>query len=329
MANIRTLLFVVAAGALLAVSAPAVAGQQAREAGASLVARFGPEFTEPFTRTIQVAPNATLDLTSESGDVVVTGGSGTAVRIDAVKRVRQPSEAAARTLMQTMVIRVSETSDRVEVRTELPPEGNWSGGVDYTIAVPDTLNVTLRTARGDQRISNVRGELRATTVSGTIRASSVGKLRDARTVSGDIEITDASGEDVSASTMSGSVTVRTLKARFTEVDVKTGDVRFVDVESEQVYVSAVTGNVDFTGRLAKGGRYQLRSHGGQVTLTPVGEAGFDLEAHSFSGDIRSDFPLPNSPSPGEPNQTLRGTVGDASATVELRSFSGDVVIVKR
>src|SRR5688572_13433059 len=250
MAKSLTIVRVMLAGAFVGASALAAADRQVREAGASLEGRFGPEFTEPFTRTVEVGTNGTLDLTSESGDVVVTGGSGAMVRIDAVKRVRQPNEEAARTLLQAMVIRISEQSDRVEIRTELPREGNWSGGVDYTIAVPDTLNVTVRTARGDQRITNIRGELKATTISGNITASSLGKLRDARTVSGDIDITDASGEEVTASTLSGSIVARNLKARSIEVDVKTGEIRFVDVDSAQVYLSTVTGNVGYTGRLA-------------------------------------------------------------------------------
>ena len=85
----------------------------------------------------------------------------------------------------------------------------------------------------------------------------------------------------------------------------------------------------YTGRLARGGRYRLQSHSGNIQITLIGETGFDLEANSFSGDIRSDYPFPNSPSPGEPNQTLRGTLGDAGASVELRSYSGDVAIIKR
>jgi hypothetical protein len=125
------------------------------------------------------------------------------------------------------------------------------------------------------------------------------------------------------------VTGRNLKAPSVEVDVKTGGIWLTDSESDQVYLSSETGSVEYIGRLVRGGRYQLRSHSGEIRLTPVGDTGFDLEANSFSGDIRSAYPFPNSPSPGEPNQTLRGTVGDGSATVELRSFSGDVIIVKR
>ena len=75
MANTRTLpAVVVAAAAIVCASAPRIAEPQVRETGLTLEARFGPEFTESFSRTIQVSPSTTLDLSNESGDVVITGG---------------------------------------------------------------------------------------------------------------------------------------------------------------------------------------------------------------------------------------------------------------
>lgn len=308
-------------------SAPALA--QVRETGDRLDARFGSEFTESISRTIQARGVATLELTNDAGDVVVTGGPGTDIRIDAVKRARQGSEANARALLQRFVVGISERNGVVEVRTEFPPEGDWAGGVDFTITLPARTNVTLRVDRGDLQIANVRGEVRASTVSGNIAGSLLGKLRSARTISGDVSIADVEGDTVAAGTLSGDFVARNLKAQSLDVDVKSGQVRFIDAECNDVYVAAVTGDVEYSGRLAKGGRYRLQSHAGAVRMTLFADTGFELEANSFSGDIHSDFPFPNSPSPGEPNQTLRGTVGDASAAVELRSYSGDVFISRR
>ena len=82
MANTRTLpAVVVAAAAIVCTSAPRIAEAQVRETGLTLEARFGPEFTESFSRTIQASPSTTLDLSTESGDVVITGGGGTELRI--------------------------------------------------------------------------------------------------------------------------------------------------------------------------------------------------------------------------------------------------------
>ena len=124
MANTRTLpTVVVAAAAIVCVSAPRIAESQVRETGLTLEARFGPEFTESFNRTLQVGPSTTLNLTNESGDVVITGGGGTELRIDAVKRVRQMNEPGARMLLQAMVITISEQNGQVEVTDRVPARG--------------------------------------------------------------------------------------------------------------------------------------------------------------------------------------------------------------
>jgi DUF4097 and DUF4098 domain-containing protein YvlB len=319
--------FVAGTVAAALISAPAAA--QVRETGARLDARFGTEFTETVSRTFPAAGPVTLNLSNESGDVVITGGPGSEVRVEAVKRVRQQSEPDARTLLQKFLVNITERNGVVEVRTEFPPEGGWAGGVDYTITLPSSANVAVRIDRGDLQLANVRGEVRASTVSGNIAGSSLGNLRSARTISGDVSLADIEGETVGAGTLNGDFAIRNLKAQSIDVDVKAGQVRLIDATCIDVYVAAVEGDVDYSGQLAKGGRYRLQSHSGSVRMTPFGDTGFELQANSFSGDIHSDFPFPNSPSPGEPNQTLRGTVGDASATIELRSYSGNVFLSRR
>jgi hypothetical protein len=68
-------------------------------------------------------------------------------------------------------------------------------------------------------------------------------------------------------------------------------------------------------------------------VTPADTRGFTIEASTFSGDVRSDYPLTVGPGnaltgPGR-NRSVRGSFGDAGATLTLQSFSGDIVIVKR
>jgi ABC-type sugar transport system ATPase subunit len=67
------------------------------------------------------------------------------------------------------------------------------------------------------------------------------------------------------------------------------------------------------------------------------DIGFELNASSFSGSIRSDLPLTLGATrpgnerrrPGPMQHATRGVFGDGSATLTIRTFSGDVVITKR
>jgi DUF4097 and DUF4098 domain-containing protein YvlB len=314
------------------------AAQRAREAERRRrdETRRGQEYTEQISRTLRLGRNGTFDLQNLSGDIVVTGGGGSDVRIEATKRVRHPNESNARALLQAIEVRIEERNGDVEVRTEYPRR-NWSGGVDYTVTLPREANVILRSISGDIRVSNVNGDLRADTTSGDLTATAVRRIRQAKTISGDLEITDSDGDDVSGSTISGTVLARGLKARSIDLQSISGDLRMADVESDRTFVKSISGSIDFSGRMAGNGRYEFQTHSGDIRVTPQGASGFSIEASTFSGDLRSDYPLTlqgNSPNTnftnrGRNGRTIRATFGDGGALLTLQSFSGGITVVKR
>lgn len=309
--------------------------------------RRGPEVTEPFSRTVRLGRTGTVDLSNIAGDIVVTGGGGDDVRIDAVKRVRDRDDAAGRSRLQEIAIEVRELGNRVEVRTEYPRDRNDRResfvSVDFTIALPQNAGVTLKSVSGDVRVTNVRGELRAETVSGNVVATDVPRATLLKSVSGDIQLTNA-GSDTSLSggTVSGDVVIRGLKARTIDVGSVSGNVRLENVEAESATLRSVSGNIDYGSELARNGRYEFTSHSGTVRLMLSGNTGFDVEATTFSGDVRSDYALTlggtqvdnggrggRGRGRGPGNRGIRGSFGDGSARLTLRSFSGDIVITRR
>jgi DUF4097 and DUF4098 domain-containing protein YvlB len=299
----------------------------------------GPEFTDTFSRTVRLGRSGSFELSNIAGDISITGGGGDDVRIQAVKRVRRQNETEARALLRAIDIQVIERSGFVEVRTELPSRRNVSAVVDYTVALPSGANVDVKTVSGAVRVSNVRGELRAESISGDVTAASVTRVRALKSLSGNIELSDVDGDDIAANTASGSLTVRNVKARSLEFESVSGDMRFTDTQSDRVALKTISGNIEYGGRLARSGRYDMTSHSGNVRIAPIGTVAFDLEASTFSGDVRSDFPLTlrgggigNGFTGGRGprlNRTIRGSIGDGGALLSIRSFSGNVVIVKR
>jgi DUF4097 and DUF4098 domain-containing protein YvlB len=312
------------------------AAQRAREAERQRrnEARRGQEYTDQISRTLRLGRNGTLDLQNVSGDIVVTGGNGNDVRIEATKRVRHPNESDARALLRAIDVRIEERNGSVDVRTDYPRRSNWSGSVDFTVSVPREANVILHSVSGDIRVSNLNGELRAETTSGDVQATSVGRIRQAKTISGDLEITGSDGDEVAAATVSGTIVVRDVKARTVDLQAVSGDMRLTDVESDRLSGRSVSGNVEFSGRLARNGRYEFQSHSGDVRVSPLGSTGFTIEASTFSGNLQSDFPVtlqgnpPNRFGPGR-RGPIRGTFGDGSAVLSLQSFSGNITITKR
>jgi hypothetical protein len=288
--------------------------------------RLGEEATEAFSRTARLGRTGTLDLQNIAGDIVITGGGGDSVRIDATKRVRARDAAEAKARLGELLIDVAERPDRVEVRTEYPRRRDFFGSVDFTVAVPSGAGVTVQSVSGNIRVTNVDGELRMQSVSGDLVASAV-----------------------KGGTMSGELMITGLRGKGVELRSVSGDMRLADVEVDRAYVRSVTGDVEYRGRLASTGRYELQSHSGDVRVTPR-EAGFDVDAGTFGGDVRSDYELKvqgtsaNAPAPRGSNVRgrngragrdrglggrLRGVSAGGGAMLVLQSFSGDIVITKQ
>ena len=275
------------------------------------------EVTERFSRTAHLDADGAFELTNLYGQIVITAGSGRDVTIEAVKRVQRPNPNAARALLQMIDIQVAEEANRVEVRTVYPRPRNFPGSVDFTIRVPADANVSVRATGGSIRATGIRVEA-------------------LRTMSGDIELVDASADRfATASAVSGDVTVRGLKASAIQLTTVSGNVRVDHSQAERLMARAVSGNVEYAGELARSGRYELVSHSGDVRLMLSGATGFEVQASSLSGTVRSDFPIARR-GRGEGNgrgaatpRAIRGAFGDGSALLVLRAFSGNVSIARR
>jgi DUF4097 and DUF4098 domain-containing protein YvlB len=187
----------------------------------------------------------------------------------------------------------------------------------------------LTAASANIDVTGMRGSatIEAESVSGevTVKASSTEKLElssvsgdvgfegeaasvDVETVSGDLRVNGVSGE-VSVESVSGSAIVRA--ATVTEFEA-----------------ASVSGDIDFEGSVAAGGRIDVESMSGDINLTLPAATGGRVSAEAFSGTLRNDFGLVVEDEEG-PGSSMRGKIGDGSATIEIESFSGDVELRKR
>lgn len=295
--------------------------------------RGGAEYTEEISQTHRLGRDGTVELSTVSGSIRVTGTGGDEVRLTAVKRVRHPSEQEARRLLRDTEVIVSTRGGNVEVRTDYRGRGGFWGAasVDYTVSMPRGGHLTVRSVSGDILITGVRGEVRAESVSGSITARDVGRVRQVKTLSGSIELADARGEELSGSTVSGSATIRNVNLRSVDFGTVSGRLTFTDVEAARASIRSVSGAIDYAGRLSPAGRYELRSHSGAIRVTPAAGTAVTLEAATFSGNVRSDFPATLRALRAGPRRSLSGTIGgsrDSGAVLSIQSFSGDIIVAR-
>lgn len=302
-------------------------------------ARQGSEETDRIVRTFTVGNDGALDLSNVSGDVRVTVANGRDIRVEATKRVRHRDAAEARRTLAELRVDMAQVGNRVEVRTVDPRRSNRgntrdvSMRVDYIVTVPATTTVRVRTISGNTDVNGVSGEVRAEAVSGDVRVAGTPNLAMAKTVSGDVTARDiGSSAGLTLSTISGTVRASGLNVRGLDCSSVSGNVELSGVQAERVQAKSVSGDLAFGATLARDGRYEFSTHSGNVRVMLASDTGFDLDASTFSGSVRSDLPITlRAPVDGRRGSTrsIRGVHGDGSAVLAVKTFSGSVVIVRR
>jgi DUF4097 and DUF4098 domain-containing protein YvlB len=171
------------------------------------------------------------------------------------------------------------------------------------------------------------------TTSGDVEISGAARVGLAKSISGDVTISATRTEGaVEASSISGNVILRDVQAARAALGSISGGVDVQGLRCERVDANSMTGDIVFNGALTPNGRYELKSHSGSVTVKVAGSTGFDLDATTFSGTIRTDLPLKTQGGDqrsGRGRRSFRGVFGDGSAMLTVTTFSGSVAIGKQ
>lgn len=335
--------------AVLMPAAPAAAGQQpavnardireAREIARAVTRYQGNrnqnrfEQTATEKRSLRIGADGLLELRNIAGDIIVTAGRGDTATVDITKRARASSDAEAREFLGLVRVEVVETAGRAEVRAVYPDSRqrnqrrNFSVETVYHVTAPSGARIKTDSISGNISVSGIRGELTLGTISGNVTVRDAGQRISGQTISGNVELVSAQDNAVvELSSTSGNVTASGVKVRRLELGSISGTVRGRDLQCEQASLHTMSGEVEYSGSLTPGGRYDFRTHSGNVRLTLGSGVGFELEASTFSGEVRSGLPLKMEGRISSRNRTVRGTYGDGRARIDASSFSGDVVI---
>jgi Putative adhesin len=293
------------------------------------------ETTEPYSRKFPAGKASVLLLVNISGNVEVSPGTGDQIEVQALKRVWAPNAEEGKKRLADVSVEPYATGNRVELRVEHNPRRN-TGNVDveFVIKVPPDGSVDLRSVSGDIRVTNVKGEVRAQIGgNGNLSLEGTPRVALAKTVGGDIQITNAGADtQLSLSTVGGNILAQTLNARILELNTVRGDVKLTGWTGDRANLRTLDGDLDLTASLAKGGRYEIESHSGNIRLSLPEQPGFELEANTYNGRIRVDFSI-RSEGPIRDQERgprfIRGTYGDGGSSLRVQTFSGDIVVTRR
>jgi DUF4097 and DUF4098 domain-containing protein YvlB len=270
----------------------------------------GREVGRSLDTTLALARDGTVDLSNVSGRITVTSANRAEVRI-----------RARLTTAGTLLLDASGSRVTLGVRSD---RGRM-GEATYDVVVPTGARVITNSVSGDISLRGPFGPVEARSVSGDIDVSDTQRLT-VQTVSGDATVRNVTG-NVSAASVSGDVRVTRMTGDLV-VESVSGDVTMDDIRSESVRGTTVSGDVRYQGTVSPRGRYEMRSHSGDVRLVVPANIGAVVTAETFSGALRSDFQMTLQPGEvrGGSRRRMEFTIGQGDARITLNSFSGNIVI---
>ena len=298
-----------------------------------------------FERTLTVSAPVDLEVVSGSGRIEVRPGP--AGRIEVRGRITAsngwvfnrgsltPGERVRRIEADPPI---EQTGNRVRIGQIADEDVRQNVSISYTLTVPADTSVVSKTGSGSQQIEGVRGALEASSGSGSIRVRDVGGDVRASTGSGSIAADSVGGSfearsgsgSIDGSGVGGAIAVRTGSGRIDvsqtgggEVDASSGS-GSIDLRGIRggLRASTASGGLRVQGEQASD--WRLSTSSGSIAIELTGRPAFNLDAHSSSGRIDTQFPVTVVGTIGR--RDLRGSVNGGGPLLHLRSSSGGISI---
>lgn len=168
---------------------------------------------------------------------------------------------------------------------ELFEKGSTRGQGEWTLTIPDNIEIRFNTGSGNLEASNLDFELDMNTGSGNIELDKVKADLKFNTGSGDILLSEIEGV-YSANTGSGSFELDNAKGDF-RLNSGSGNIR---VKNANATISANTGSGDVhASGLTLAGRSSFNTGSGDAAVTLDASPQFGISVNSGSGDAEIDF----------------------------------------
>ncbi len=182
--------------------------------------------------------------------------------------------------------KVEYSGETMILKAVYPKTPGITGSIDFVLMVPSSLTeIEASTVSGKIKIDELESETtqKLNTTSGSISTEGAYEL-DAKSVSGSIDF-KAHGGDIRATTTSG------------RISGESGSV--IDGRS-RITIKSVSGGV-------------------RLKLDELDNA--DIDLHSVSGSVNTDFPVMVS---SVKNNTIKGKIGDGGSSIEMNTVSGSI-----
>jgi len=318
MRNAKTIRWAIIIGVLLALAVYPL-GLSAKE-----------KYEQKFEKIEDLAKDGKIILVNVSGSIEVKTWAEAKVKIEANKVSQAKSMDKAKEDADKVQIVVEKTGAILSIESKYPEQrgrnGSLSVSVYYKIWVPEKASLKVKSMSGSLSVEGLGGALESSVLSGNVTLSKISGDVDSRVTSGTMTVSDITG-DVNLRTISGGITAERIRGSV-EAETTSGVIKMREIAgAKSVRAKVLSGNISYDGDLAKDGKYTLEALSGRIEMIIPANAGFELEAETFSGSVQSDFAVTVSGRLSA--KELRGVVNNGGASVRLKSFSGSISLKKK
>jgi DUF4097 and DUF4098 domain-containing protein YvlB len=269
----------------------------------------------PIDETSDAHPQGEVEISNVSGDIEVRGWDREQVQVTGT--LGRGSER--------LVFDVD--GRRTLIKVEVPNKSRNVESTELFVKVPEGSRVAVTGVSSDISVAGVRGAQRIQSVSGEIEVEVFEEDVEAKTVSGDFDVT---GHDQTAlltlTTVSGDGRVKNIRGELVVQSV-TGSLDIASSELDRARLRTTNGDIDLRTGLAKGARFDMEAINGDLRLDILGSPDAEFDIETFNGSIDNAFgPDPVRTSKYAPGRELRFTHGEGNARIRIKTLNGGITL---
>ncbi|CAN5529692.1 DUF4097 family beta strand repeat-containing protein [soil metagenome] len=262
-----------------------------------------------------VTSTASIRLFAAVGEIQVIGWDRDSVDMTGVVQSGSRIESAGGS--------PGEKAKGMKVFIEAPNEQSGREG-KLMLRIPRGARLWLKTGSADMDITGITGGLDLNVVGGSITVHGAPKEVRAETMDGNVTI-DGSPEWLRAKTATGDITLR--GGQDVGASTISGTIRATGGEVERVKLESTTGAIWFSSGLARGSSVEMESHSGAIDILFFGRSDVELDAATITGTI-TNYWTNTRPTKGSEGRgmTLVTATGMGGSKIVVRTFKGTVQV---
>lgn len=253
---------------------------------------------DEINQTYEISPNSHVEVSSISGPVEITTGSGNSAEVRIIRTARNAADLRYRRIL------IEHDSNRLILRGEQHLERHPQVNHRVILKLPSHINLKIVSISGPVTIGNVDGQAEITSISGSLTIGNIGGKAKITSISGPLKVGQVGGE-LAIHSVSGSAEIERVAGRFN--------------------ATSISGSLLATIERLEESGINIRSVSGEVILKFAEDINADLIATSISGSVELRLANVVKDHTTGPSDT-RARIGRGGPPISITSVSGTVRI---